>query len=97
MYSEIVILAMKTTTATALLIMKDSPMKEDSSIREVWQECMLIAPGAIQLLGQSLVVSSVKDISLQSFANTTKFNYVKHPESLRSTLLQISFGRCNLY
>ena len=54
---------------------------------------MVVAPVTIQLLGQLLLVSSVKDASLRGFSPDRKFTYVKNPESLRATLLQISHGQ----
>lgn len=58
----------------------------------VWEQSMLVAPLAIQLLGQLLLVSGVKDASLKEYVPDREFRYIKHPQSLRATLSQISHG-----
>ena len=74
-------------------IPKISALTEVAAVAASWKKCMVVAPVTIQLLGQLLLVSSAKDASLRAFSPNRKFTYVKYPESLRATLLQISHGK----
>lgn len=67
-------------------------LTEDAQVVASWEKCMVVAPISIQLLGQLLLVSTTKDVSFKEFSPNTKFTYIKHPESLRATLLQVSQG-----
>ncbi|CAF3441469.1 unnamed protein product [Rotaria socialis] len=65
-------------------------LTEKTSIDDPWERCMIIAPMTIQLLGQLLVVSSKTDVSFQEFSPNRSYKYIRNPQSLRATLLQIS-------
>ncbi len=53
---------------------------------------MITAPATINLLGQVMVVASTTDVSFESYSPNRVYKYIKYPESLRATLLQISNG-----
>ncbi|CAF4987540.1 unnamed protein product, partial [Rotaria socialis] len=63
-------------------------LTERTAIDASWEQCMIVAPVTIQLMGQLLIVASTKDVSL--LAPDRKFTYIRNPESLRATLLQVA-------
>ncbi|CAF5029130.1 unnamed protein product [Rotaria magnacalcarata] len=68
-------------------------LTERTAIDASWEQCMIVAPVTIQLMGQLLIVASTKDVSFREFAPDRKFTYIRNPESLRATLLQVSHGK----
>ena len=72
-----------------------NPLTERTQIDKSWERCMIVAPMTIQLLGQLLLVSTTKDVSLLDLISTRtlEFKYIRNPQSLRATLLQISNGQ----
>lgn len=72
-----------------------NPLTERTQIDQSWERCMIVAPMTIQLLGQLLLVSATKDVSLLDFTSerALEFKYIRNPQSLRATLLQISNGQ----
>ncbi|CAF0873597.1 unnamed protein product [Adineta ricciae] len=67
-------------------------LTERTAIDASWEQCMIVAPMTIQLLGELLIVSSVKDVSFRAFSPDRQFIYIRNPNSFRATLLQISFA-----
>lgn len=72
-----------------------NPLTERTQIDQSWERCMIVAPMTIQLLGQLLLVSTTKDVSLLDLTSerAVNFKYIQNPQSLRATLLQISHGQ----
>jgi hypothetical protein len=68
-------------------------LTETPLINDNWMQCLIVAPTTIQLLGQLLVVSSKTDVSLKESASDHVFKYIRNPQSLRATLVQISTGK----
>ncbi|CAF3022914.1 unnamed protein product [Rotaria socialis] len=70
-------------------------LTERTAIDASWEQCMIVAPVTIQLMGQLLIVASTKDVSL--LAPDRKFTYIRNPESLRATLLQVAHEGYNAF
>lgn len=68
------------------------PLTEQVLVDKVAQECVIVAPATINLLGQVLVIASKRDLSFNHYSNMTKFKYIKYPDSFQATLLQVSNG-----
>lgn len=63
-----------------------------STIDDVWEQCMITAPGTINILGQVMVVSSKVDVSFDYYSPNYVYKYIKYPKSFRATLLYLSNG-----
>ncbi len=68
-------------------------LTERTAVDSSWEQCMIVAPMTIQLLGQLLIVSSTKDVSFRAFSPDRQFTYIKNPDSFRAILLQVSQGK----
>ena len=66
---------------TALLMMSPSMN---------WAEFLTPAPLSIALLGQLMLVAGEKDFSLEKQRPEKGFKFIKHPESFRACLVQVS-------
>ncbi len=84
-----IVLAVDVSLKTPVL----NALTERTAIDATWEQCMIVAPVTIQLMGQLLIVASTKDVSFRAFAPDRKFTYIWNPESFRATLLQVSHGK----
>ena len=66
---------------TALLMMSPSVN---------WSEFLTPAPMTIALLGQLMLIAGEKDFSLENQRPEKGFQFIKHPESFRACLVQVS-------
>ena len=66
---------------TALLMMSPSVN---------WAEFLTPAPMTIALLGQLMLIAGEKDFSLENQRPEKGFQFIKHPESFRACLVQVS-------
>ena len=55
-----------------------------------WAEFLTPAPLTIALLGQLLLIAGEKDFSLENQKPEKGFQYIEHPKSFRSCLVQVS-------
>jgi hypothetical protein len=55
-----------------------------------WEDFIVPGPTVIALLGQLMVLSGKIDFSLQENAPRDGFKYMRHPESFRASLVQVS-------
>ena len=55
-----------------------------------WADFLTPAPMCIALLGQLMLISTEKDFSLKKQEPLDGFKYMKHPESFRASLVQVS-------
>jgi hypothetical protein len=68
-----------------------------STIDDVWEQCLITAPGTINILGQVMVVASKVDVSFDYYSPNYVYKYIKYPKSFRAILLQLSNGICFLF
>ena len=66
---------------TALLMM---------STRMNWAEFLIPAPFSIALMGQLMLIAGEKDFSLENQRPEKGFQFIKHPESFRACLVQVT-------
>ena len=66
---------------TALLMMSPSMN---------WAEFLTPAPLSIALLGQLMLVAGEKDFSLEKQKPVKGFQFIRHPQSFRACLVQVS-------
>jgi len=64
-----------------------------SAIDDVWEQCLITAPGTINLLGQVMVVASKVDVSFDYYSPNYVYKYIKYPKSFRATLLHLANGK----
>jgi uncharacterized protein YdbL (DUF1318 family) len=67
-------------TSVSIILEPDAP----------WEEFIAPAPTVVALLGQLMVISGKVDFSLQENAPQGGFKYMRHPESFRASLVQVS-------
>ena len=68
-------------------------LTEQPLIDRVWQDCLITAPATINLLGHVMIAASSTDVSFLHYSPNRTYRYIKYPDSLRTTLLQISNGK----
>jgi hypothetical protein len=61
-----------------------------SNLEQAWEEMLVKAPEVIALLGQITVLSGSADFSLTNNTPVNGFQYMRHPQSFRATLTQVS-------
>lgn len=68
----------------------DDQLIMQTGIDYPWQQLIASGPSAINILGQLLVISTKIDFSLKDSAGSYQFQYIRHPQSYRATLVQIT-------
>ncbi|UJR17428.1 hypothetical protein I4U23_004323 [Adineta vaga] len=68
----------------------DEQILSQTGIDYPWQRFISAGPVAINILGQLIVLSTKIDFSFKDSVNDYKFKYIRHPQSYRATLIQIS-------
>jgi len=74
----------------------DQLSSNDTSVRIIlepstpWEDFIVPGPTIIALLGQLMVISGKVDFSLKENAPRDGFKYMRHPESFRASLVQVS-------
>lgn len=58
---------------------------------------LLPAPISVAILGQLMAIATTIDFSLTKNAPTGGFQYIKHPDSFRACLVQISISGCDAF
>ncbi len=61
-----------------------------------WRVEILSAPQAVFFLGQLIIASSKREVSLRDSSSNYAYKYIRHPNSLRATVLQIANGTLKL-
>ncbi|CAF0989335.1 unnamed protein product, partial [Didymodactylos carnosus] len=68
----------------------DEQLLSQTGIDYPWQQFISAGPLAINILGELIVVSTKVDFSLKESADNYTFKYIRHPQSYRTTLIQIA-------
>jgi hypothetical protein len=61
-----------------------------SELDVTWRVEILSAPQAVFFLGQLIIASSKREMSLQRTSLNYQYKYIRHPNSLHATVLQIA-------
>jgi hypothetical protein len=89
--SNALILRRFTREATSGFFSDDTGVSaNDPPINTQWEKFLIPSPMVISLLGQLMVVSTKIDFPLTEYPPRDGFKYMRHPESFRASLVQVT-------
>jgi hypothetical protein len=75
----------------------DEELVSQSAIEETWDELIVAGPITVNYIGNLMVLSSKKDFALPLPTPDYEYEYIKYPNSFRTTLVQIANEMYNAF